>query len=316
MPIQPMKSIVAVALSNGSNFGVLEIMAAGICTGGIMLVLGVTGLMQMVYKLVPSSIVSGVQLAQGLLTAVKYAEELQDFSKSKDDDQDRLWLGLDGLVLAISCACFVILVDGVGHDHHKEHDDQLSEKAREITLIITQITLTKLGKHAWKEGFIKGTIPQLPLSIMNSVIAVCKLSSDLFPGKDFSATLLSVTMGSMNVVGSWFGAMPCCHGAGGLAGHYKFGGRSGGGFVGLLGAVNLALGLVLGSSLVKVLVQFPVGFLGVMLMFAGIEMAIHGFQEHKFHGRLLCDAHLHCGFASGFRLGGRFCLWDCCTFAS
>ncbi|KAL2545124.1 VAN3-binding protein [Forsythia ovata] len=30
------------------------------------------------------------------------------------------------------------------------------------------------------EGFVKETIPQLPLSILNSVIAVCKLS-DLFP---------------------------------------------------------------------------------------------------------------------------------------
>lgn len=49
---------------------------------------------------------------------MKNIEKLQDFSKSKDDDddQDRHWFGLDGFVLAISCACFVIFVDGVGHD--------------------------------------------------------------------------------------------------------------------------------------------------------------------------------------------------------
>lgn len=42
----------------------------------------------------------------------------------------------------------------------------------------------------------------------------------------------------------------------------------------LLDAVNLALGLVLWSSLVKVLEQFPLGFLGVVLMFSGIELAM------------------------------------------
>jgi MFS superfamily sulfate permease-like transporter len=137
----------------------------------------------------------------------------------------------------------------------------------------SSIEVVKISKHAWKQGFIKGTIPQLPLSVLNSVIAVCKLSSDLFPGKDFSASSVSVSVGLMNIVGCWFGAMPCCHGAGGLAGQYKFGGRSGG-CVALLGAAKMLLGLVLGSSLVMVLKQFPVGVLGVLLLFAGIELAL------------------------------------------
>ncbi|KAE9586471.1 putative molybdate transporter 1/2 [Lupinus albus] len=74
MPVQPMKSIAAEALSD-TDFGVPEIMAAGILTGGIMFFLGVTGLMELVYKLIPLSVVRGIQLAQGLsfaLTAVKY----------------------------------------------------------------------------------------------------------------------------------------------------------------------------------------------------------------------------------------------------
>ncbi|KAL2481084.1 Molybdate transporter 1 [Abeliophyllum distichum] len=76
--------------------------------------------------------------------------------------------------------------------------------------------------------------------------------------------------GIMNLIGCWFGAMPCCHGAGGL---YKFGGRSGG-CVALLGVAKLVLGLVLGSSLVKILDQFPVGVLGVILLFDGIELTM------------------------------------------
>ncbi|CAK7353446.1 unnamed protein product [Dovyalis caffra] len=313
MPVQPMKSIAAVAISNSAEFGVPEIMAAGICTAGILLLLGVTGLMQLVYKLIPLSVVRGIQLSQGLsfaMSAVKYIRKVQDFSKSKSGG-DRHWLGLDGLVLAIACACFIIIVNGAGEeDSEREVDDiNLGDRERPrrrglrqiiaslpsafmvflLGVILafirrpgvvhdfkfgpSSIEVVKISKHAWKEGFIKGTIPQLPLSVLNSVIAVCKLSSDLFPGKDFSATSVSVSVGVMNLVGCWFGAMPCCHGAGGLAGQYKFGGRSGG-CVALLGAAKLVLGLVLGSSLVMVLNQFPVGVLGVLLLFAGIELAM------------------------------------------
>ncbi|KAL2484459.1 Molybdate transporter 1 [Abeliophyllum distichum] len=79
--------------------------------------------------------------------------------------------------------------------------------------------------------------------------------------------------GIMNLIGCWFDAMLCCHSAGGLAGQYKFSGRSGG-CVALLGVAKLVLGLVLGSSLVKILDQFPVGVLGVILLFDGIELTM------------------------------------------
>ena len=144
---------------------------------------------------------------------------------------------------------------------------------KEMKVGPSSIKVVKISKHASKEGFIKGAIPQLPLSLLNSVIAVCKLSSNLFLGKNCTVTSVSVTVGLMNLVGCWFGAMLCCHGAGGAAGQYKFGGRSGG-CVGLLGAAKLVLGLVLGCSLAKLLNQFPVGVLGVLLLFADIELAM------------------------------------------
>ncbi|KAF7848910.1 hypothetical protein BT93_L1446 [Corymbia citriodora subsp. variegata] len=315
MPVQPMKAIAAAGISS-ADFGIPEVMAAGICTGGILVLLGFTGLMRLVYRLIPLSVVRGIQLSQGLsfaMTAVKYIRKVQDFSKSKSAG-NRHWLGLDGLVLAIVCACFIVVVNGAGEEkeeresYRESGDDiegQSSARKRNWKKIMTalpsafiifllgvvlafirepkvvrnfkfgpsSIKVVKISRHAWKEGFIKGTIPQLPLSILNSVIAVCKLSYDLFPEKDFSATSVAVTVGLMNLVGCWFGAMPCCHGAGGLAGQYKFGGRSGG-CVAILGAAKLILGLVLGSSIVKVLDQFPVGVLGVLLLFAGIELAM------------------------------------------
>ncbi|KAL2473419.1 Molybdate transporter 1 [Forsythia ovata] len=75
----------------------------------------------------------------------------------------------------------------------------------------------------------------------------------------------------MNLIGYWFGATSCCHGAGGLARQYKFGGRSGG-CVALLGIAKLVLGLVLGSSLVKILDQFPVGILGPATLISGHDI--------------------------------------------
>ncbi|KAM0030635.1 putative molybdate transporter [Helianthus debilis subsp. tardiflorus] len=318
MPVQPMKSIAAVAISD-PDFGIPEAMAAGICTGVILFVLGVTGLMRLAYRLIPLPVVRGIQLAQGLsfaMTAVKYIRKVQDFSKSKAKG-NRDWLGLDGLVLAIVCVCFIVSVNGAGDEDEDENENENEDDQNDncvvngddqerkwrknvaslpsafmvfllgvILAIIREpkvikgfkfgpssMQVIKISKSAWKRGFVKGTIPQLPLSILNSVIAVCKLSTDLFPEKSVTVTSVSVTVGLMNLTGCWFSAMPCCHGAGGLAGQYKFGGRSGG-CVALLGATKLVLGLVLGGSIVKILSAFPVGVLGVLLLFAGIELAM------------------------------------------
>ncbi|CAI8605854.1 unnamed protein product [Vicia faba] len=309
MPVQPMKSIAAEALSD-TTFGVAEIMAAGILTSVAVFLLGATGLMQLVYKFIPLSVVRGIQLAQGLsfaLTSVKYVRKMQDLPKSKALGP-RPWFGLDGLVLAIVCVCFIVIVNGAGDGESENHHrccngvKKRTSRVRKIVFSLpsafiifvlgvilafikkpnvvheiefgpSSIEVVKFTKHAWKKGFVKGTIPQLPLTILNSVIAVCKLSKDLFPEKDFSVTSLSVTVGLMNLVGCWFGAMPSCHGAGGLAGQYKFGGRSGG-CVALLGVAKLVLGLVLGTSLAHILNMFPVGILGVLLLFAGIELAM------------------------------------------
>ncbi|ESW09083.1 hypothetical protein PHAVU_009G098800 [Phaseolus vulgaris] len=320
MPVQPMKSIAAVALAD-PTFSIPEIMASGILTGAVLLVLGLTGLMQLAYKLIPLCVVRGIQLAQGLsfaLTAVKYVRKVQDLPNSASLEK-RHWLGFDGLILAVVCVCFIVTVNGAEEDRclRQEQDEeeeevvvisretQVRSKMRTMRRVFfslpsaflvfvlgvimafvrrprvmhefkfgpSSIEVVKMCRHAWRQGFIKGTVPQLPLSILNSVIAVCKLSSDLFPGKDFSVTSLSVTVGLMNLVGGWFGAMPCCHGAGGLAGQYKFGGRSGG-CVALLGAAKLVLGFVLGSSLAHFFNQFPVGILGVLLLFAGVELAM------------------------------------------
>jgi hypothetical protein len=66
-------------------------------------------------------------------------------------------------------------------------------------------------------GIIKAGLPQLPLTTLNSVLAVCQLSGDLFPARQARPIAVSASVGVMNLVGVWFGAMPCCHGSGGMA---------------------------------------------------------------------------------------------------
>lgn len=137
----------------------------------------------------------------------------------------------------------------------------------------SKIKFVRITWDDFKVGFVRAAIPQIPLSILNSVIAVCKLSGDLFPDREASAMKVSVSVGVMNFVGCWFGAMPCCHGAGGLAGQYRFGGRSGASVV-FLGVGKLLIALVFGNSFGRILGQFPIGILGVLLLFAGIELAM------------------------------------------
>lgn len=85
------------------------------------------------------------------------------------------------------------------------------------------------------------------------------------------------SVGFMNVVACWFGGMPSCHGAGGLAGQYKFGAR-GGAAVFMLGCAKIMLSVFLGQTLDTVIELFPKTVLGVLLLFAGVELATVGMK--------------------------------------
>ncbi|CAH9094745.1 unnamed protein product [Cuscuta epithymum] len=316
MPVQPMKSIAAVAVSETPHLTLPQIAAAGLSTAAFLLILGATGLMSVFYRIIPLPVVRGVQLSQGLsfaFSAIKYVRYNQNFtSTSASSSTPRPWLGFDGLILALICLSFIILVTGSGEAVEEESEilcqGTAEEERRRVNrrlrtlskipsaLIVFLVGLIlcfirdpsviheiKLGPSKfqvltitwedWKTGFLRGAIPQIPLSVLNSVIAVCKLSADLFPERAGSAAKVSISVGLMNMVGCWFGAMPCCHGAGGLAGQYRFGGRSGLSVV-FLGVGKLVVGLLIGNSLVRILKEFPIGILGVLLLFAGIELAM------------------------------------------
>jgi sulfate permease, SulP family len=63
-----------------------------------------------------------------------------------------------------------------------------------------------------------------------------------------------------------------CHGAGGIAGHVRFGARTATAPV-LIGLVFLTLGLAFGSTGYALLKTIPDAVLGGLLLFSGIELA-------------------------------------------
>ncbi|KAI5073374.1 hypothetical protein GOP47_0011387 [Adiantum capillus-veneris] len=274
MPVQPMKSIAAVAISESNPLSLTQIAAAGLCTAGILFILGITGLMAYVQRILPMPVVRGIQLikqwgpplVRARWHAVGNIEDIElDVETSQETERtESSWMRK---VEALPTALMVFLA-GVILAFIQKPSIWSS-----LTLGPSTPQVLVISWSDWKTGFVRGSIPQLPLSILNSVIAVCKLSADLFPDKLVSPTAVSTSVGVMNLVGCWFGAMPVCHGAGGLAGQCRFGATSGAAVV-ILGTAKIVVSLLVGSSLVEILSEFPIGLLGVLLLFSGVELAM------------------------------------------
>ncbi|KAK8933470.1 Molybdate transporter 2 [Platanthera zijinensis] len=322
IPVQPMKSIAAVAISPSSRLSLPQIMAAGLSTASALLLLGASGLMSVFYRLIPLPVVRGVQLSQGLafaFSAISYITLNQDLSSGKTAGS-RPFLGPDGLLLALSALLFILLSSGAGNERRLLVPSALivfflgfilcfardPSVIKNLKLGPSPLRVMAITWEDWKIGFIRGAIPQIPLSVLNSVVAVCKLSGDLFPDREASVAAVSISVGLMNWAGCWFGAMPVCHGAGGLAGQYRFGGRSGLSVL-FLAAGKMLLGLMFGNSFVRILGQFPVGILGVLLLFSGVELAMAsrdmGSKEESFVMLVSAAVSIKSSAAAGFVCG-------------
>ncbi len=86
------------------------------------------------------------------------------------------------------------------------------------------------------------TLPQIPLTLGNAMIAIVDMNNDLFPDRKVTEKKMAVSQGIMNLVAPIFGGVPMCHGAGGMAGHVRFGAKTGGALV-ILGSILVLIGL-------------------------------------------------------------------------
>lgn len=84
---------------------------------------------------------------------------------------------------------------------------------------------------------------------------------------------LSISTGLGNLLLPPFGALPMCHGAGGIAAHYRFGARRGAAPL-MLGLLLLGLVLLPGGAGLAALAAIPVAGLGALLLIASAELAL------------------------------------------
>jgi MFS superfamily sulfate permease-like transporter len=274
MPVQPMKAIAAVAIAEGAGGGLNEaqILAAGILCSAALLLLALSGMIERLDRAIPRPVVRGLQLALGLKLMLAAVGMITATGR---------WFTWDGIAPALGCAALVLALQAsrrfpgalvvfiIGLIGQLIADPTLLQQLR----IGPTWTMPDLGDaHDWWMALHRAAIPQLPLTLLNSVIAVCALSVDLFPRSPARPRRVAVSVALMNLLCCPLGAMPMCHGTGGLAAQYRFGARTGGSVV-LLGAAKMALALLLGSSLLAWLQAYPRSVLGVLLLFGGIELA-------------------------------------------
>ncbi|KAK3684894.1 sulfate transporter [Podospora appendiculata] len=289
LPVQPMKAIAAAALASGSSMRTTT--AAGAWVSIFVLVLSITGLLRWLTARIPVPIVKGIQLGAGLSLIISAGTTLVlPLGWTSPALDNRLWaiLVFIGLLLTTTTT-----TTSKNNKHRLTIPFALVVFLLGLTTSFITILLHRnkhnlphvspYTPHLSLPSFLAPSalnmaISQLPLTTLNSIIAAAALSSDLFPSDPPSApstTALGLSVAAMNLAGCWFGAMPVCHGAGGLAAQHRFGARSGASVV-LLGAVKMVLGLVFGSSLLGLLRAFPRCVLGVMVFAAGAELARAG----------------------------------------
>jgi MFS superfamily sulfate permease-like transporter len=148
------------------------------------------------------------------------------------------------------------------------HDlGELAPRLRVPTVAVPALSWSDLTT-----GVLVLALPQAALTLSNAVIATAEEHNALFPHQRVTVRLLAVDHGLMNLLAAPLGGVPMCRGAGGMAGHVRFGARTGGALV-VLGAVLLVLALIFSDSVATLFRLFPLPVLGVVLFFGGMELA-------------------------------------------
>jgi len=132
-------------------------------------------------------------------------------------------------------------------------------------------TLTGFSlKEVWQTLLLAG-FAQVPLTATNATIATSSLIKPYWPKRSVRIRPLAWNQGIMNIILPFLGGMPTCHGAGGLAGQYYFGARTGGTNI-IEGLIEISMGLFLSASIASLFAVFPRAIIGAMMFMIGIEL--------------------------------------------
>ena len=267
MPAQPLKAMAVLVITQRVPAGVLA--GGGLAIGLVMLGLVASGLIDALARAIPKAVVRGIQFGLGLQLATL---ALKDYVPAE---------GIAGY--ALGAVTFAVVVVLIGNRRFPPAPFAIA-----LGLVYALLWRVDAGaltdgaglslphwsvptwEHVWT-GFLVLTIPQIPLSLGNSILATEQIARDLFPHKPVTVRRIGFTYALMNLINPFFGGVPTCHGSGGMAGHYAFGARTGGSVI-LYGSMFLAIGLFFAGGFDQIVHLFPRPVLGVILLFEALTL--------------------------------------------
>lgn len=274
VPIQPMKAIGTAAITQAATISPGAIWASGLFTGIFWLAMGLTGMVGWIARITSRPVVQGLVLGLGLGFILEGVKMM-----AGDPVLATVAVALTFVLLSLDRipAMLVLLALGAAVAVTRE-PGLLAELGRmSFHLRLPEPALTRIAWQDLVVGVVVLGLPQVALTLGNAIIATVEENNTLFPDRRITVKAVAIDHGIMNLVGTGLGGVPMCHGAGGMAGHVRFGARTGGALV-ILGTLVLFIGLFLSDSVATLFKLFPRSLLGVILLFGGLELAVgaHG----------------------------------------
>lgn len=270
MPVQPLKAMATLVISQKIGGDIL--LGAGLSIGVIMLILSASGLLQKLWVYIPKALIRGLQFGLGLSLC---SLAVKDYIL-KQNAEAYIIAALGFLIVLLFMkhkrypAALLLVALGIIYGMLVNWN-QIRFGLPDFNLIAT-IKFPDLTSIT--QGLLLLSLPQIPLSIGNSIMATKQSCSDYFPERnDISISKLGFTYAFMNLISPFLGGIPVCHGAGGMVGHYSFGGRTGMSVI-IYGFLYIVLGLLFGTEFNSILMIFPLPILGVILFFEGFYLIL------------------------------------------
>jgi SulP family sulfate permease len=287
IPVQPLKAVGAIAIAYPAIITESVIGASGIIFGIFLLVLSLSGMIDRLARLFSPAVVRGIQLTLGLIFLKKGIELIVDKNLFMSGIQSRFAEYPVNLVIGILVFALVLLLL-----------DNKRFPAALVALVVGIVSGIALGGFGGFAGrtlsfgptdmhlvsptmtdywtaLIMLILPQIPLTIGNACVGTADTCTSLFTGNPqlskAKAGKFAFSMGIMNLPAGLFGAVPMCHGTGGLAAHFRFGARTGGAPI-MIGIFFVVIALLFGELGFSLLALIPQSVLGVLLVFAGLEL--------------------------------------------
>ena len=269
MPVQPLKAMAVVVIAGQASGGLLQL--AGLMIGVLMLGLSASGALDWLSRVIPLCVVRGVQAGLGL--------SLARTATSLVAREDSTWgwaaalaaLGVLALLRKNHRLPGALLVIGAALAWAAVYRVDWGTVAHGVGFVAPRPAPWPWDQ--WVAALTLLVLPQLPLSLSNSLIATRQTVRDLFPGREFTLRTIGLTYAGLNLLVPWLGGIPVCHGCGGLAGYYALGARTGGAVI-IYGALWVVAGLFFSGAFVTLVHAFPTAILGAVLLFEAAVLVL------------------------------------------